>query len=228
MRIRQLHSWNLTPKEAVALQRKLAGRIDTTLALHHFDLIAGADVSYNRFSTTIHAGVVVWRRSDGLVVERQAVQSEMTFPYVPGLLTFREGPAVLEAFRKLRSRPDAVICDGQGIAHPRRIGLASHIGLWLDLPTVGCAKTRFIGEHKPLPLQCGVTRELYDCQECIGAVVRTKSRVKPLFVSPGHLIDRASAIAVVLATVKGYRVPEPTRLAHLYVNEQRRRAFSIH
>src|SRR5438552_7048639 len=145
MEIQTLHSWDLTPTEAVALQRQLADRVDARLPLTHCVLIAGADVSYDRFSNRFYAGVVVLRMDDLTVVEKRGVVCEVTFPYIPGLLSFRETPVVLKAFAQIESRPDAVILDGHGYSHPRRFGFACHLGLWLDLPSVGCAKTRLIG-----------------------------------------------------------------------------------
>jgi len=223
MKVPRLHAWNLTPKNAVSLQRELAGKIDSTSPLGKCDLFAGADVSCNRFASTIFAGVVVWRASDGVVIERQSVVAETDFPYVPGLLTFREAPALIRAFRKLQSVPDVVLVDGQGFAHPRRIGLAAHVGLCLGVPTVGCAKTRLCGRFDPPAEIAGSTSRLLDRDEVIGSLVRTKARSNPLFVSPGHRIDVAGAVRAVLAGVRGYRLPEPTRLALLFVNEERRK-----
>ena len=139
MKLRRLHDWDLSGPEAVALQRELAAQLDLAQPLGRCELIAGADVSYNRFSDVMYAGVVVWRVADGKVIERQSAVTETHFPYIPGLLSFREAPALLAAFARVESEPDVVMIDGQGIAHPRRMGIASHIGLWLDRPTVGCA-----------------------------------------------------------------------------------------
>jgi deoxyribonuclease V len=221
MRFRRLHSWDLTPKAAVALQRKLACRVEQGPALGDVDLVAGADISYNRFSPTIFAGVVVIRLSDGAIVEKSGVVAQTKFPYVPGLLTFREGPAVLEAFRKLKTKPDVVLLDGQGYAHPRRFGLAAHIGLWLGIPCVGCAKSRLIGEFKEPGRDAGATTGLVDKGEVIGKVLRTRTGVKALFVSVGNRIDLESAVRVTLACCRGYRMPEATRQAHIFVNELR-------
>jgi deoxyribonuclease V len=224
MQIRSLHSWHLTPTEAVALQRQLAGQVDVHTRLGRCDIIAGADISYNRFSSVLYAGVVVLRRADWCVVETQGMTAEATFPYRTGLLTFREAPALLEVFARLRTEPDVVIVDGAGFAHPRRIGLASHLGLCLDRPCVGCAKSRLLGDYEEPDRAAGSVSWLCDKGEVVGSVVRTKTGVKPLFVSVGHRIDLAGAVRVVLESCRGYRVPEPTRQAHLLVNRLRREA----
>lgn len=222
MKIHRLHSWDLTPKEAIALQRELANRVVTNVSLTTCEVIAGADVSYNRFSDTIYAGVVVIRIKDGEILERCNAVVETHFPYVPGLLSFREAPALLEAFAKVKTRLDAVMCDGQGLAHPRRLGIASHIGLWLEMPAIGCAKSHLTGIFDPPETVAGSTSPIWLGEDIVGEVVETKSRTKPLFVSPGHKIDVASATRCVLESCRGYRLPEPTRQAHLYVNALRR------
>ena len=158
------------------------------------------------------------------VVERVGVVERVTFPYVPGLLSFRECPPVLAAFEKLKTVPDVVMCDGQGIAHPRRIGIASHLGLWLALPTIGCAKSLLCGTYEEPGPERGARSPLIDKGEVIGAVVRSRARVKPLYVSPGHLCDLESAVNVVLACSVKYRLPVPARLAHETVNDLRRAA----
>ena len=224
MHIKRLHSWNVTPKEAVKLQRKMASRIEARVPLTRLELIAGADIAYDLVTKKMYATVLVYRLADDEVIETQDVFLETKFPYVPGLLTFREAPALLKAFAKLKNTPDVVMIDGQGLAHPRRIGLASHIGLWLDLPTVGCAKSRLIGTFKELRKRAGSLSPLMDDEEQIGYVVRTRAGVKPLFISVGHKIDLATAVRVVLACGRGYRVPEPTRLADIRVDELRRKA----
>lgn len=221
MKIRRLHSWDVTPKEAVALQRELAGLIEKRPALRRCELVAGADVSYNRFSPILHAGVVVIRTDTFEVVETQRVTAETRFPYVPGLLSFREAPPVLEAFAKLRTKPDAVVIDGQGLAHPRRMGIASHIGLLLGIPTVGCAKTLLVGEYQDLRDDAPSEAPLVHKGELVGMAVRTRARAKPVFVSVGHRIDLKSAVRLVLSLGRGYRVPEPIREAHALVNAQR-------
>lgn len=223
MDVSPLHPWTLTANEAVALQKQLAASVDTAPPLADYDLVAGADVSYNRFSPTFYAAVVLLRRRDWAVVEVASAVAESTFPYVPGLLSFREAPVLLQALARLKGRPDVVMVDGQGIAHPRRLGIASHLGLWLNVPTVGCAKSRLTGTHDDPGPAAGATAPLTDRGDVIGRAVRTKVRTKPLYVSPGHRIDLDSAVKLVLDACRGYRLPEPTRQAHLHVNEVRRR-----
>ncbi len=221
MKFPTLHSWDLSPKEAIALQKELAQQIDVERPLKKCALIAGADCSYNRFSPTFYAAVVVLRTSDWSIVEAQGVIGESPFPYIPGLLSFRETPIVLQAFAKLEHRPDAIMCDGQGFAHPRRFGLACHLGLWLGIPCFGCAKTRLTGDHDEPGSNAGAVAPLHEKGEHIGNVVRTKNKTKPVYVSPGHLIDLNSATQWTLESSCGYRIPEPTRQAHLHVNQMR-------
>jgi deoxyribonuclease V len=219
----QLHSWKLTPKEAIALQKELASRVDRRTPLGPCELVAGADISYNRFSPIFYGSVVVLKTSDWSVVEVQDVVGENAFPYIPGLLSFREAPILLQAFAKLKEKPDVVMVDGQGIAHPRRLGIASHLGLWLDLPTIGCAKSRLTGTFEEPAKDAGSMSALMDGKEEIGKVLRTKKNIQPLYISVGHRIDLDSAVRLVLESCRGYRIPEPTRQAHLHVNEVRRK-----
>ncbi len=219
------HPWDLTTAEARDLQIELAGQVDASSPLPPWKTLAAADVSFNRGGKTLYAAVVVVAADTLEVIERVGLASPARFPYVPGLLSFREAPALLEAFERLKARPDVVLCDGQGIAHPRRFGIASHLGLRLGLPTVGCAKSRLHGEHDEPGPNRGDRAPLVDKGEVIGTVLRTKDRVKPLYVSVGHRCDLDSAVALVLATTRKYRLPIPTRLAHDYVNEVRRAAM---
>ncbi|MBI3073769.1 MAG: endonuclease V [Deltaproteobacteria bacterium] len=228
VRINRLHKWDLDLNEAKAVQRGLSKlvRLDSLGGEPRF--IAGADVAVSpsgslRFArgrvsadatpTRVFAAVVVWDAETRAVVETATRIGETRFPYIPGLLSFREAPTLLEAFSALSTRPDAAIFDGQGIAHPRRFGLACHVGLWLDIPSVGCAKSRLIGTHADLPQDRGAQVRLVDDGEVIGSVVRTRTNVKPVFVSPGHRIDFASATRLVLKCAARFRLPEPTRLA---------------
>jgi deoxyribonuclease V len=195
--------------------------------LRRCELIAAADVSYGRFSKVFFAGVVVLRVDDMSMVEKQAAVLESPFPYVPGLLSFREAPALLEAFANVKSEPDVIMLDGHGFSHPRRFGLACHVGLCLDRPCLGFAKTLFIGEYKEPGKKAGSMRHLVDKGEIIGQVVRTQTGVKPVFVSVGHKIDLASAVRVVLQSCRSYRLPEPNRQAHIHVNNLRREELGI-
>ena len=222
MKIHPLHSWDLTLEQATILQRELAGRVDSDQAVKSCRLIAGADISYNLTSPTLYAAVLVLRMEDMSLVEVKSTVSEARFPYHSGYLSFREAPALLQAFALVESEPDVIMLDGQGIAHPRRLGLACHIGLWLQRPCLGCAKSRLVGRHADLDLEADSQADLVDTNEVVGRVVRTKKGVRPVYVSPGHLIDLSSAVALVLSSCRGYRLPEPTRQADHYVNALRR------
>jgi deoxyribonuclease V len=221
-RYTQLHDWNVTPREAVELQKRLRERVRLTPLARPVETIAGTDISFNKFSTTLYAGIVVLSLPSLEVVEEVGVVSETRFPYVPGLLSFRESPPVLEAWAKLKSEPDAVMFDGQGLAHPRRVGIACHVGLLIERPTLGCAKSVLVGKYEEPPEERGAWSPLIDRGEVVGASLRTKTRVQPIFVSPGHLIDLPGAIKLTLECDGGYRQPEPTRLAHHLVNALRR------
>lgn len=214
MKIRQRHSWDLTPKEAMALQSRLAGEIVCRDDFGPVARVAGVDVGFEDNGATTRAAVAVLA-FPSLQLEASSIARLPTrFPYVPGLLSFREAPAVLAAMQQLGVLPDLLLCDGQGIAHPRRLGIASHLGLLLDIPSIGVAKTRLIGEHGEVPNERGAWVPLKDGKETIGAVLRTRRGVKPLYVSPGHRIGLASAIACVMACLTRYRLPESTRWAH--------------
>ena len=190
-----LHPWDLTPREAVALQRELAGRVDVQDRVPvGIRLAAGVDVSSARFGNALHAAVVLYDLELAAIVEVAAASMAASFPYVPGLLSFRELPVVLAAFRQLRGIPEVVLVDGQGIAHPRRLGIASHLGLWLGLPTIGCSKSRLCGEHGVVGLQRGASVPLLLDGSEVGRVLCTKDRVRPLYISPGHRVDIARAI----------------------------------
>jgi len=212
----------VSPKEAVRIQSRLAPRVQTSGSRKTFRTVAGIDVSYNRNDPLLHAGVVVLSCEDLEVLEVSCASGPVTFPYVPGLLSFREIPIVLRAWRRLKIRPDCILCDGQGLAHPRRFGLACHLGLVLDLPAVGCAKSRLLGTYEEPGSSRGSRSPLWDCGEQIGAVVRTQDGVSPVFVSVGHKISLARAVDLVLSSCRRFRLPEPIRAAHRRVNERRR------
>ena len=217
-----LHHWNLSPADAVALQKSLRTQVRLQTPPRRLRTVAGADISFNKHDDTLYAGIVVLRLPDLATVEEATVVTQTTFPYVPGLLSFREAPAILAAWELLRAEPDAVMFDGQGIAHPRRFGIAAHVGLWLDRPTWGCAKSLLTGRYdEPAPAR-GSRSPLMDKGETVGAVLRTKDGVSPVFVSPGNWLDLETAVALTLRCHGGYRVPEPTRRAHGLVNALRR------
>ena len=221
MRIQSLHNWPRVPKAAIALQRELAGQVVLRPVAAGVRVFAGADVTFSRDGRDVIAGIVVWDADSQAIVEERTARVACNFPYVPGLLSFRELPGVLAALRKLRTTPDVVLCDGQGLAHPRRFGLACHLGLWLGLPTVGCAKSRLCGVFAEPATRKGSASRLTLDNEQIGLVVRTRDNVKPLFISPGHLCDYESARRLTLAATTRYRLPEPTRLAHQLVSRTR-------
>lgn len=212
MEIKQLHSFAITPKEAIELQKTLVSSLVLTPYRGPYKLIAGADASYSKKGEAI-AAVVVLNYPELEIVEVQTAHGKTPFPYVPGLLSFREIPLLLEAFSKLKNVPDCVICDGQGIAHPRGIGLAAHLGLFLGIPTAGCAKTRLCGEHLPVGEARFSESPLYFNEKVVGTVLRTKEKAQPLYISPGNLIDVQGSVDLVRACLKRHRLPEPTRLA---------------
>jgi len=223
MKITPLHSWDLTPKEAIEIQKKLAAGIVQKNHVKTVRYVAGADMAVSKNPDMAYAGVVVLSYPELRIVETQQAVLKLTFPYIPGLLAFRESPALLNAFEKLRIEPDLVMIDGQGLAHPRGFGIACQIGLWLDKPTIGCAKSRLFGVHRePGPKRGDWTPLTGNQNDVIGAVVRTKDKTNPVYVSVGHKIDLPSAIRYTLACVRGYRIPEPTRQADIFVGQLKR------
>jgi deoxyribonuclease V len=209
-----LHSWNVNEKEAIRIQEFLKNKIILKKDFSEVKTIGGGDVAYSKNRNRLFGAIAVLSFPDMEVIDISTADGKITFPYIPGLLSFREGPILIKTFQKLRVRPDLMIFDGQGIAHPRTIGLASHLGLWLDLPSIGCAKTPLLKEFtNPGPLR-GSFEWIRQEGKKAGAVLRTKERVKPLFVSPGHRIDLLMSIRLVLETCRGFRMPEPLRKAH--------------
>lgn len=224
MRFPRLHPWPRDAKAAITLQRRLADRVRLVPAPRAARIFAGCDAAFSPDGQRVIAGVVIWDRASGDLIEQVLSTAPARFPYVPGLLSFREVPALLAAFRKIRSSPEVVLADAQGIAHPRGFGLAAHLGLWLETPTVGCAKSRLCGDSREPGEKRGAATKLMGKGEQIGWTLRTRDRVKPLFVSPGHLCDISSAKRLTLAATTRYRLPEPTRLAHQLVTAARRRS----
>ncbi len=217
------HRWDVTPRRAIQIQKDLASRVRITRAARGaLRRVAGLDLALSRDGSQCIAGAVVWDCELGQVVEQQVARRKLAFPYVPGLLSFREAPALLAALRKLKARPDALMCDGHGLAHPRRFGIACHIGVLVDLPSVGCGKSRLTGEHADPARRRGSRKPLHHKNEMIGAVVRTRDGVRPVYVSVGHRIDLDGAVRLVLDCGAGYRLPEPTRLADRLVAQVKR------
>ncbi|HZO91377.1 MAG TPA: deoxyribonuclease V [Chthonomonadaceae bacterium] len=227
MEYRTLHDWNVTQDQAKRIQRELAGQVrQEPLDVDSVRLAAGSDISFEsaleQTSVPVYAGFVILQLPELTPVERAGVATISRFPYIPGLLSFREVPPLLEAWSRLTRRPEALIADGQGLAHPRRFGLACHLGLVLDLPTVGVAKSLLVGRHDSVPDEIGAWAPLVDKGEIIGAALRMRLGAAPVYVSVGHRIDLPSAIALVLRCRGKTRVPETTRQAHLFVNALRR------
>jgi deoxyribonuclease V len=215
MKVHELHGWEVSVARAREIQLSLAKGVVTENEVINPRLVAGIDISAPDAQGVARGAVVVLRYPEFSIVEVKVVEGKITFPYIPGLLSFRESPLILAACEKLCNVPDLILIDGQGVAHPRRLGLASHVGLFLNLPTIGCAKSILCGQHRPVGEEAGSHAELLDNGELIGAALRTKSGVKPIYVSVGHKIDLASALQWVIKCCRGYRLPEPTRLAHL-------------
>lgn len=215
MKIHQLHSWHLSVAQAEQIQRELAHQVIRNCEVINPRFIAGVDISAPDSKGIARAAAVVLNYPELKLVEVQTAEGKLNLPYIPGLLSFREAPLVLAACEKLSTEPDLLLVDGQGVAHPRRFGLASHIGLLLDTPAIGCAKSRLCGSHRPLTPQAGACAELTDNDEVIGIVLRTKANVSPVYVSIGHKIDLPTAVHWVMKCCCDYRLPEPTRLAHL-------------
>ena len=221
MDILDLHPWNVTHEEAVKIQKCLRDKVILKRIDKRINYIAGLDVSYAKGANAVWAGVVVLDFPSLVKIEEEWIQKKVSFPYIPGLLSFREIPALLEVLRKIEVEPDLIFCDGQGIAHPRGLGIASHLGVLLHKPTIGCAKSRLVGEFDPVGQDRGDYVYLRYQNRVIGAVVRTRSRVKPIFISPGYGVMLQDCIRFVIETCPTYRIPEPTRQAHLLVNSVR-------
>jgi deoxyribonuclease V len=213
MKARELHSWNVTPREAAQIQRDLRPQLVLRDQLGAVSLVAGADIALDKREQLGFGGVIVYTFPGLEEVERQTSVCPLTFPYVPGLLAFREAPVLLEAFAKLRSEPDVLVFDAHGYSHPRRMGLASHLGLVFDKPSIGCAKSVLVGDYEEPPSQAGAWTPLVHGGETVAAAVRTRDGVKPVFVSCGHRVSLETAIRVMLQCTVDTRIPKPTREA---------------
>jgi len=214
MKISALHPWPHSIEDAKSLQVQLQDSVIKFNQLGEIRYVAGIDIGFENAATITRAAVAILSFPDLQLVEKKVVRDKTCFPYVPGYLSFREIPPALKAFEKLRHTPDLLLCDGQGLAHPRRFGLACHLGLWTQLPSIGVAKSRLIGIHKDVGALKGDWQPLYDDDEEIGAVLRTRDNVAPLYVSIGHKIDLPTAIEFTLRCTTKYRLPETTRWAH--------------
>jgi len=210
-----LHDWRVTSDQARQIQKRLAGQVDCRSDVDDVRMIAGVDISGPGSQGLAQGAVVVLSYPELELVETRTVEKELTFPYVPGLLSFREAPLVLSACEQLDVIPDLVMVDGQGIAHPRRLGLAAHLGLLWNRPTIGCAKSRLCREHENVCSEPNTWTELVDDGEVVGAVLRTRTGASPLYVSIGHKVDLETAVSWVLRCCRSRRLPEPLRLAHL-------------
>ena len=207
------HPWNLTEREACLLQQELAAKVIKVDQLNEIHLVAGVDVAYEKNGDKLIAAVVILDANTLEVIETVTAENRAQFPYIPGLFSFRELPPLIQAFAKLNHLPDLIVCDGQGYAHPRRFGLACHLGVIFDLPTIGCGKTRLLGKHKEPDTGRGAIAPLYDNNEVIGNLLRTQNGVNPIYVSIGHRISLATACEWVLKLSPKYRLPETTRQA---------------
>lgn len=226
MKYQRLHSWRVTPKEAASIQLRFRSKVELTDRLPRIRLVAGADLAFDREGKRAIAGVVVYSFPEMQEIERLWRESPVRFPYVPGLLSFREAPALLKIFARLKNTPDLIFCDAHGYAHPRRFGLTSHLGVLLDTPAIGCAKSLLIGTHGRLPFEAGAWTPLHDHGETIGAVLRTRTGVKPIYVTQGHRVSLQTALNFVLAVLDGFRIPRPTRDADHFVAAVKRGEYS--
>lgn len=218
-----MQAWNLSPKDAIALQKELTAKVRLIPLTKRPALVGGCDVSMNRFAKEGFAGFVTLTYPELIEIDHAVIKDTIPFPYIPGLLSFREIPMLMKAWENLTQKPDVLFVDGIGIAHPRRLGIASHLGIILDIPTIGVAKSVLIGRYEEPGDETGSTSDLIDPKtgEVLGEALRTKRGVKPVFVSPGHLITLTEAVELARSCVVKHRLPEPTRFAHLRVNEYR-------
>jgi len=222
VRYRRLHRWDVTPKEALEIQNRLRAKLDLGREPVVVETVAGIDVSYALGSDRLYSAIVVVHLPELATIDTATAAGRVTFPYVPGLLSFREAPVVIKAWERLSLRPDCLVCDGQGLAHPRRFGLACHLGLVLDTPSLGCAKSLLVGEYRMPAGARGSSEPLWHQGEQVGLVLRTRAGVAPVFVSQGYRISLDKAAELVMSCCLRYRLPEPVRRAHLLVNEVRR------
>ena len=206
--------WDLTPKQAIELQKKLTNQLIITDQFSEIRTVAGVDVGFEQQNTIARAAIAVLSLDNLKLINTSIARRPVTFPYVPGLLAFREIPVVLDALEQLSQQPDMLLCDGQGIAHPRGLGIAAHLGLLTNIPSIGVAKKRLIGDHEPVGNHKGDYQPLYIKGKQVGVVLRTRDNVKPLYISPGHRVSITTAMEMVMRCLTKYRLPETTRYAH--------------
>jgi deoxyribonuclease V len=221
MSISLCHSWKVSPQEAIRIQKELRKRLRLRAPKTPFKTVAAADVSYSRTDERLFAAFLTFSYPDLTLLETATARGRSFFPYIPGLLSFREAPILLKALSKLSRKPDVILIDGQGIAHPRSMGIASHLGILLRLPSIGCAKSRLFGKEAEPGPERGSFVPLREQEKTVGMIVRTRTGVKPVYVSPGHKMDLETSVKIVLSLCRGYRIPEPLRQAHIFVNQLR-------
>jgi deoxyribonuclease V len=214
--------WKVTPSEAARLQTAWRERVETQDRYGPLHYVAGADMAFDPETNLAFAGVIVYRLPELEEVERRMARRKLSFPYVPGLLSFRESPVLLAALARLQVEPDVILIDGHGLAHPRRFGIACHLGLILDRPTIGCAKSILVGDAAEPGAQAGSTAPLVDKGETVGVVLRTRGQVRPIYISAGHRVSLESSVRIVNQCLDGYRIPKPTREADHWVRDLRR------
>lgn len=221
-RLKRIYSKDkIDSREAFAIQEELAGKVVVKNGFDSISTVAGADIAILGKQKKLLCGIIVFTYPELKIIEKKWETVKEKFPYIPGLLAFREGPAIIKTYGKLENKPDILIIDGQGLAHPRKFGIACHIGVILDIPVMGIAKKRLYGEHKDISIKRGAREDLLapDTGEVVGSVLRTRDNVKPVYVSIGNRIDLDTAVNVALACNGGYRIPEPTRQADKYVSK---------
>lgn len=217
--LKNSHPWNVNIQEAKVIQASLASQVITENRFGRLQTIAGADIALDPKQNLGFGGMIVYEYPTLKEIERAFAILPLTFPYIPGLLAFREGPVLLKAFEKLKTKPDLIFFDGQGVAHPRRLGIASHMGLLLDLPTIGCAKSILVGRFENLEVTKGSQSPLIDKEEIVGAALCSRNKVQPIFISVGHKIDLSTSVKITLTCLDGTRIPKPTREADAYVDK---------
>lgn len=222
------HRWDVSPADAIRIQKALRPCTQTQGKIHQPQLVAGADIALDKGNNIGYAGAIVFTFPHLEEIERQWIAGPITFPYIPGLLTFREGPLLIQLFQKLQHTPDLIFFDGQGLAHPRRMGIATHMGLLLGIPSIGCGKSRLIGTHKQPGPRKGNRAALKHAGETLGVALRTKDNVKPIYLSIGHALELQQATRLTLRCCDGYRIPRPTRLADHFVGQIRKKKRNFH